>query len=164
MRRARLAALLSERNALFRAFPMSFQQRGIWFIEQFEPGTAAYHLPLTLDFAEPCDQEVWQRAIDAVVAHHPALRTTFGFDETTIEPIQRLHPHVPAPLAYSDLSALPEPQSRLRELSQQHTTTPFDLENGPLARMHLVDLPGLLASDCSLRCITWLATAGRCTC
>lgn len=141
-RRARLATLLSERNALARAFPMSFQQRGIWFIEQFQPGTAAYHLPLTLDFAEPRDLETWQRAIDAVVAHHPALRTTFGFDETTIEPVQRVHPRMSVPLSHSDLSALPEPQSRLRELSREHTTTPFDLESGPLIRVHLVDLPG----------------------
>lgn len=142
VRRARLATLLRARSALFRAFPMSFQQRGIWFIEQFQPGTAAYHLPLTLDIAEPRDQEVWRRASDAVVAHHPSLRTTFGFDGTTFEPIQRVHPRMSVPLSHSDLSARPDGQSRLRELSRQHTTAPFDLENGPLVRMHLVNLPG----------------------
>jgi hypothetical protein len=141
-RRERLAAQLRERNALFRAFPLSFQQRGIWFIEQFQPGTAAYHLPFALEFPERRDPQTVRRAIDALVAHHPALRTTFALDELTYEAIQRVHTRLCVPLRYSDLSALADPQDRLRELSRQHATEPFDLECGPLIRVHLLELPG----------------------
>jgi Condensation domain len=142
VRRDRLMAQLRERNAHCRAFPMSFQQRGIWFIEQLHPGTAAYHVPLALEFPEPRDPDTVQRAVNAVVAHHPALRTTFGVDGLTFEPIQRVHTRIDVPLHRSDLSALPEPQARVRQLSRRHATTPFDLEDGPLIRAHLLELPG----------------------
>ena len=114
VRRDRLAAQLRKRNARARAFPMSFQQRGIWFIEQLHPGTAAYHVPLALDFAEPRQADVMQCAIDAVVAHHPTLRTTFGVDGTTFEPVQRVHSRIDVPLQRSHLSWLPEPPPRMR--------------------------------------------------
>lgn len=142
VKRERLALQLRERNSRFRAFPMSFQQRGIWFIEQLHPGTSAYHVPLALEFPQPRAPHTVQRAIDAVVAHHPALRTTFGMDESTFEPIQRVHARIGVSLDHTDLSMLPDPQPRLRELSHWHASVPFDLEDGPLIRAHLMTLPG----------------------
>jgi hypothetical protein len=141
VKRERLAIQLRRRNSHLRAFPMSFQQRGIWFMEQLLPGTAAYHVPLALDFPEPRDPQTVRRAIDSVVAHHPSLRTTFGMDESTFEPVQRVHARIGVPLQCGDLSALADPLPRMRELSRRHATTPFDLEGGPLMRANLLTLP-----------------------
>jgi hypothetical protein len=141
LRRGRLAALLRERNTHCRAFPMSFQQRGIWFIEQLHPGTAAYHVPLALDFAERRDPDLVRRAIAAVVAQHPALRTTFGMDGATFEAVQLVHSRITVPLAHTDLHGLPEPVARRQahDLIRRHATAPFDLQSGPLIRTHLLE-------------------------
>ncbi|MGC4804613.1 condensation domain-containing protein [Micromonospora sp. DT233] len=143
VRRERVSQLLRARNGRFRAFPMSLQQRGIWFIQQLLPHTTAYLVPLTLPLPQRYDPADVRRAFSAVVAHHPSLRTTFGFDGLTFEPVQRIHTTMAVPVPHSDLSALPpgEADAAAAELGHRHATTPVDLERGPLIRVRLLDLP-----------------------
>jgi non-ribosomal peptide synthetase component F len=44
-------------------------------------------------------------------------------------------------MRHSDLRAAGDPEARLRQLGHAHATTPFDIENGPLIRVRLVELP-----------------------
>jgi hypothetical protein len=142
IRRDALVARLHERNSRVRSFPMSYQQLGIWFIEQLHPGTPAYHVPLAIEVADAREPDLVQRALDALVSHHAALRTTFGTDELTFEPVQRVHARMSVPMRHSELRTHPDPGAALRQVSHQHATMPFDLEAGPLIRAHLLDLPG----------------------
>jgi amino acid adenylation domain-containing protein len=120
--------------------PLSFAQQRLWFIDQLEPGSTAYHMPSALRLRGPLDPRVLERALGEVVRRHEALRTTFG--ETEGVPFQVVHPAGAARLELADLSRLAvgrrdaEARRRVREAAQR----PFDLRRGPLLRTHLLRL------------------------
>ncbi|MGP3928352.1 condensation domain-containing protein, partial [Streptomyces sp. 8N616] len=60
--------------------PLSLAQRRLWFLDQFEGPSAAYHLPVALRLSGSLDREAMERAIADVVARHESLRTVFAED------------------------------------------------------------------------------------
>ena len=59
------------------AFPASFAQQRLWFLDQFEPGTAAYNLPRIFRISGPLNVDALTRAFQEVVQRHGSLRTVF---------------------------------------------------------------------------------------
>ncbi len=57
--------------------PPSFIQERLWFLDQFEPGTASLHIPLVVRIRGAIDEARLQTALNALVARHEALRTNF---------------------------------------------------------------------------------------
>ncbi|MGW0456057.1 condensation domain-containing protein, partial [Gordonia sputi] len=70
--------------------PLSFAQSRMWFINQFEPGTATYNIPALLRLRGKLDLVALRRAVEDVVARHEVLRTTFPAVDGT--PVQVIHP------------------------------------------------------------------------
>ncbi|EHP44783.1 amino acid adenylation protein [Cupriavidus basilensis OR16] len=68
------------------AAPLSWSQRGLWLIEQRQPGTAAYTLPLFFALDGPLDVANLCNAVNAVLAGHEILRSRFGFDSAELRP------------------------------------------------------------------------------
>ena len=60
-----------------RAFPASFAQQRLWFLDQLEPGTAAYNLPRAFRIVGPLDVPVLRQALEILVRRHASLRTVF---------------------------------------------------------------------------------------
>ncbi|MFI6907016.1 amino acid adenylation domain-containing protein [Nonomuraea sp. NPDC050394] len=60
--------------------PLSYAQEGLWFMEQFAPGTAAYTIPFVLRLRGSLDDERLHRALETVVSRHEILRTRFPAD------------------------------------------------------------------------------------
>src|SRR5690348_2519706 len=60
-----------------RAFPLSFAQLRLWFLDQFEPNSAVYTIPQALRLNGPLRLESLQRALAILVERHETLRTTF---------------------------------------------------------------------------------------
>lgn len=58
-------------------YPMSFAQERLWFIEQYEQGSNAYHIPLYLELKKSTDVQQLKWAIEQVVQRHEVLRTVF---------------------------------------------------------------------------------------
>ncbi|WP_099608847.1 non-ribosomal peptide synthetase [Vibrio coralliilyticus] len=56
--------------------PLSFAQDRLWFIENYEGGTSAYHIPCLYHLKDEAHIDVVKQAIQAVVQRHEALRTT----------------------------------------------------------------------------------------
>jgi amino acid adenylation domain-containing protein len=120
--------------------PLSFAQQRLWFLDRWEPGSAAYHLPVALRLAGSLLPGALAAALGEIVRRHESLRTTFAVAAGA--PVQVVHPFAPPPLPLLDLGALPEP-ARGREaarLVRAATRRPFDLERGPLLRALLVRL------------------------
>ena len=70
--------------------PLSMAQARMWFINQFEPGTATYNIPALLRLRGKLDLVALRRAVEDVVARHEVLRTTFPAVDGT--PVQVIHP------------------------------------------------------------------------
>ncbi|MFI8455294.1 amino acid adenylation domain-containing protein [Kitasatospora sp. NPDC085464] len=90
---------------------------------------ASYRLPYRFD------EEAFRRAVRAVVARHPVLRT--GFDLTDYdEPLQLVHREADVPLVVEDLRALnPAEQDRAVDELLERERRPFDLERPPMLRL-----------------------------
>ncbi|HYG61743.1 MAG TPA: condensation domain-containing protein, partial [Thermoanaerobaculia bacterium] len=120
--------------------PLSFAQQRLWFIDQLEPGTSLYNIPVALRIEGPLRLEVLALCLSEIVRRHEALRTVFAAPEGT--PIQVIQPATPFVLPMVDLSGLPESRREPLALSLagEETSRPFDLACGPLLRGVLLQL------------------------
>jgi hypothetical protein len=53
------------------------KQEGRWFLDQLEPASAAYNIPIAIRLRRLLDVEMLQRSLDVMVQRHEILRTTF---------------------------------------------------------------------------------------
>jgi NRPS condensation-like uncharacterized protein len=121
-------------------FPASYSQQRLWFLDQLQPGSAAYNVPTAARLEGPLDVASLERAFNEVVARHEALRTTFASEAGV--PVQVVAPALKIPLVVEDLSAVPpaERQAALARSLAAAAATHFDLKVGPLVRVLLVRL------------------------
>ncbi|HEY0603582.1 MAG TPA: amino acid adenylation domain-containing protein [Herpetosiphonaceae bacterium] len=120
--------------------PLSFPQLRQWFLDQLEPGVAAYNLFSLYRLSGTLNIAMLQRSLNDVVQRHEILRTTFvsvdGRPRQVIPPVL----HVPLPLI--SLTHLPpeEREAEVQRLAREEAATPFDLAVGPLIRASLLRL------------------------
>src|SRR3954470_3355280 len=73
---ASLAASIPQRPDPASA-PLSFAQQRLWFIDQLEPGSPAYHVATSLRLNGRLDPLALERSLQAIVGRHEILRTRF---------------------------------------------------------------------------------------
>lgn len=61
-------------------YPLSFAQERLWFIEQYEQGATAYHIPKLFRLKKNVSIDALMRALQALVKRHEILRTIFTQD------------------------------------------------------------------------------------
>jgi len=120
--------------------PLSFAQQRLWFLDQLEPASPFYNIPLAIRMVGILDVAALEATLAALVARHEALRTTFTAVEGS--PLQIIAPVSRVDLPVLDLSGLPdgEREARALELSTAEARRPFDLVRGPLLRVRLLRL------------------------
>src|ERR1700690_2033480 len=113
----------------------------MWGLAEMDPGEPVYNIGWALWLDGPLEISAPQRAWDAVLVRHEALRTTFR-NESGV-PVQVVHDELTAdPLAVSSVEQLaagergPTAQGRIHDLAR----APFDLATGPLVRTALIRL------------------------
>src|SRR5690242_20211827 len=119
-------------------WPLSFAQQRLWFLDQLEPGKAAYNMPLVVRLTGVLNLSALQGAVDAIVRRHESLRTRFvgvnGRAAQIVDDDCRLRVRV------DDLSTLTaskrevESKRRVRD----EINRPFNLGEAPLARVLLL--------------------------
>ena len=102
---AALEAPLSSRLPARGPLPLSYSQRRLWFLDQLDPGSAVYNIPLPLRLEGRLDPLVLRSAFAEVLRRHEALRTTFPSLDG--EPSRRSPRPAPFASAGVDLAALP---------------------------------------------------------
>jgi len=120
--------------------PASFAQQRLWFIDQLEPGTSIYNIPLVLELRGALDVPALEASLGEVVGRHEALRTTFPAEGG--RPVQHIEPPGPLSIPVVDLRGL-EPavqEVEARRLAVEEGSRPFDLAHGPLLRVTLLRL------------------------
>ncbi|HTQ79175.1 MAG TPA: amino acid adenylation domain-containing protein, partial [Thermoanaerobaculia bacterium] len=119
------------------AAPLSFAQERLWFLDQLEPGSTAYNLPLTLELPASTSPAALAVALGEIVRRHQVLRSRFAVVQGV--PEQRQDP-AGASTAFSlpeiQLTALPDDRRRREALlaASAAARSPFDLAAGPLLR------------------------------
>ncbi len=121
-------------SAAHYVFPASFAQQRLWFLDQLEGASAVYNLKMALRLSGPLDQACLQRAVDAVVARHESLRTSFAMRGTDV--VQRVASQLDVPVQSLALEGASDAvlAAKLNELG----AASFDLQHGPLLRVHLL--------------------------
>ncbi|MFB8791841.1 MAG: amino acid adenylation domain-containing protein [Potamolinea sp.] len=121
-------------------FPASFAQQRLWFLDQLVPGNPFYNVPTAIRLTGSLNLVALEATFNEIVRRHEALRTTFRIMEG--QPIQVIAPSLSVPVPVVDLRALPtaERETKARHLVTEEQARPFDLSQGPLLRVKLLQL------------------------
>ncbi len=122
------------------AFPASFAQRRLWFLEQLEPGSASYNLPFAVRLNGQLDVTVLEQSFQEIIRRHEALRTSLI--AVNGQPVQAIAPSVSFSLPVINLQNLPEDQreTQAQKLATEEAQRPFILSESPLMRVKLLQL------------------------
>ncbi|HET9917757.1 MAG TPA: amino acid adenylation domain-containing protein [Candidatus Binatia bacterium] len=122
------------------AFPLSFAQQRLWFLQRLYPDSSTYNIPTALRLRGELDIKALQQSIDHLIERHEVLRTTFAIREG--EAVQIVHPTLPVSIAKTDLGNIEASrrEETLLGLIQFDARLPFDLERGPLLRVKLIQI------------------------
>ncbi|HMF16398.1 MAG TPA: amino acid adenylation domain-containing protein, partial [Gemmataceae bacterium] len=133
-KRELLKNFLTLRNgAAQHVLPLSFGQQSLWVVYQLAPQSPAYNFLYAARITSKLDEVALARACQVLVERHPPLRATFRLEEG--KPVQRILPHLQLEVAITSAQTWSEGEliDHMRDLADQ----PFDLEHGPVLRIHL---------------------------
>ncbi|MFF2848887.1 amino acid adenylation domain-containing protein [Streptomyces sp. NPDC058001] len=116
--------------------PLSYDQEGMWLLEQWHPGTAVHNVPIGVRLSGRLDPVRLEHAVQAVVARHGTLRTVFPKADP---PVQLVLSEAAVPLRIVDLTDHPAAtrEGEARVSAGRDAGRPFDLEQGPPLRATL---------------------------
>ncbi|MCF3582473.1 non-ribosomal peptide synthase/polyketide synthase [Planktothrix agardhii 1811] len=119
--------------------PLSFAQQRLWFLDQLQPNSALYNIPMVLRLQGNLNQGALEQSLWSICDRHEVLRTNF----VTIngQPTQIIQT-TRETISVVDLQDLPiqEQAEKTEQLKQKQATQPFDLAKESLIRITLVVL------------------------
>jgi amino acid adenylation domain-containing protein len=137
----RLLEQLLQRKARQQAIiPLSTAQQRLWFFEQLQGANAVYNIVAPARLHGELNLDALRKSIQVVMRRHEALRTIFILQDGM--PVQQIQDEPVMALLQQDLRHLPE-EVRAEEahrLLLEDARRPFDLQQGPLLRMTIVQL------------------------
>jgi amino acid adenylation domain-containing protein len=117
--------------------PLSEGQKALWSIQKADPQSVAYNVPFAFFWDGPLDSATLEKAWAQIVEAQPALRTVFGFGVS--EPLQKIIPTMLVRVQHANLDEV-EPNEFTEQILAVARQA-FDLENGPLWRLHIFSAP-----------------------
>ena len=114
--------------------PLSYAQQRLWFLAQLSGPSPTYLISDAWLLRGQLDRSVLERVLQALMARHESLRSTFA-EVDGMPQLRLLDATHRVPLAYEDLADHNDGQSALRERLASESLTPFDLARGPLVRV-----------------------------
>lgn len=120
--------------------PLSFAQQGLWFINQLNPDTPTYNIPIVISLKGRIDLAALQDSLNEILRRHEVLRTSFAVVDG--QPAQVINQALPLTLTVEDLCSLLE-STRTQEaqrLSTELAQQPFDLCAQSLLRAKILQL------------------------
>ncbi|MFH7014634.1 amino acid adenylation domain-containing protein [Flavobacterium sp. FlaQc-47] len=127
--------------ALADSYELSAGQRRLWTLSQFEGGSVVYNMPMNTTLKGNYDIDCFQKAITATINRHEILRTTFKMDENgDVRQYVQSADTFNFILSYSDFRNDSNKEKSVATYISKDSFVPFDLENGPLFRVSLLQL------------------------
>ena len=113
-------------------YPVSYAQKRLWFLHQFDPNTTTYNIPGELLLPSDYDVSSLRLSVSSVIARHESLRTVFRESEQG-----EVKQYV---LAQGELDFIYEEgltELAIKERISSDMFESFDLSTGPLLRVRL---------------------------
>ncbi len=110
---------------------LSFAQERMWFLNEMEPESPVYGIPLALRLRGALDRGALERSLTEVVRRHEVLRTTFRAAEAGPEPV--IHPAAPLALPVEAVD-----EAQVAERVRGEAARPFALAGEPPFRATLL--------------------------
>jgi len=123
--------------------PLSFAQQRLWFLDQLDPNSPVYNIPVALRLEGDLNIDAFKQSLRELINRHESLRTTFP--EQDGQPVQVIAETIPFPFTQLDLSHYSEEEreAQVQQVALEEALQPFNLSNGPLLRIKLLELkPG----------------------
>ena len=118
-------------------FPTSYAQRRMWFMDQFEPGSPYYNIPMAMRLKGKFDYKIFERTINEIIRRHESLRTTFASIDGN--PVQVITESFTLDMPIIDLSGVQtENEIRIKDLAREEARKPFDISKLPLLRVSIL--------------------------
>ncbi|MBL6446728.1 hypothetical protein JMN32_10420, partial [Fulvivirga sp. 29W222] len=112
-------------------YALSAAQRRLYFLYEFNKTSLAYNMPQIVRFKGGLDKEQLQKAFERLITRHESLRTSFIVIDD--EPQQKIQDSVAFSLEHYQAS-----EKELPEVIKAFVR-PFDLNQGPLIRVGLIE-------------------------
>ncbi len=119
---------------------LSFAQQRLWFLDQLEPGSGFYNLPVALRLLGALDVEALEKALNEIIERHESLRTRFA--TLAGQPVQIISAEWNVQLGVEEVSAGSEAERSqdVARRAEAEARKGFDLAAGPLLRVNLLRL------------------------
>jgi amino acid adenylation domain-containing protein len=120
--------------------PLSPAQTGLWLLDQLEPSSAAYNIPVRHDLKGHLDVTAFERSLSEIVRRHEVLRTYYL--RVDGRPVQKIAKPELLRIPIIDLQGLAEParEQEVARLASVEAGQAFDLGRSPLIRARLLKL------------------------
>ncbi|HLP45258.1 MAG TPA: condensation domain-containing protein, partial [Candidatus Kapabacteria bacterium] len=102
-------------------YPLSPAQSRLYLLQQIDPASTVYNIPLILDLKEKLNKKKLEETFRGLINRHESLRTSFQF--IGAEPVQRIHDEV---------------EFNIEIVERNAFIRPFDLSRAPLLRVGLI--------------------------
>jgi amino acid adenylation domain-containing protein len=122
------------------SIPLSFAQQRLWFLDQLEPNSHLYNVPMAVRLTGTPSFEALQKSFNAILARHEALRTIFVAVDGN--PLQVIGESRFVEFLVTDLTCQPlsEREAKLQCLLKEQVRRPFNLSADLMLRASLVRL------------------------
>src|SRR6201991_783911 len=121
-------------------WPASFAPRPMWCLDQLEPGNPFYTLPAAVRLRGQLNRQALKQAVAEIVNRHEVLRTSFPSHKGMPMKVIASSFELEMPLTNLRSFPLSERESQMNALAAAEAQKPFDLTQGPLLRVSLVQL------------------------
>jgi amino acid adenylation domain-containing protein len=129
--------------------PLSFAQQRLWFLDQLQPNSVLYNIPMVLRLEGSLNRRALEQSLWEICDRHEVLRTNFvtmdGQPTQVIQTTKEQGTDILTSgwnISVVDLQslAIPEQTAKTQQLKQKQATQPFDLAKESLIRATLVVL------------------------
>src|SRR5215213_5086773 len=109
------------------AVPLSFTQQRLWFLNQLEPDSTFYNIPVAIRLKGRLDVQSLERALSELVRRHESLRTRFAVEAE--QPVQVISSETNFTVAHFSIT-----EAEVMRFIEKEANQPFDLRAGSLFR------------------------------
>ncbi|MDX2778930.1 amino acid adenylation domain-containing protein, partial [Streptomyces caniscabiei] len=115
------------------AYPLTQNQKALWFLKQLDPDGFAYNIGGAVEVRVELEPELMAAAFRTMVERHPGLRANFVLDGGRA--VQRISPSVEPDFGVHDVEHLD--WDEIHTMIVREYRRPYDLERDPLVRFRL---------------------------